>query len=154
MRRLLDGLPEVRQDWPAREIVSADQDGLADLMHVAYRGTPDDEGETLEEAHAEIRRTFDGQYGALIPHASMVCEVDGALRGACMVTHWRGAPLIAFAMTHPDAKRQGVAASLIVRALHALAESGYREVNLAVTDANEPARRLYEALGFARYDGP
>jgi ribosomal protein S18 acetylase RimI-like enzyme len=151
MRRELGGLPEARDEWPAREVEGADAEDLAVLMYEAYRGTPDDEGETLEDARAEVRKTFDGEYGTFLRFASFVSEVDGRLLGASLVTHWRGAPLIAFAMTHPEAIRQGLATSLILRSLHALAEAGYREANLAVTNANDPARRLYEKLGFARH---
>jgi ribosomal protein S18 acetylase RimI-like enzyme len=151
MSRTLQTLPEVPEEWPAREVERADTEALAVLMHEAYRGTPDDEGETLEDARAEVEKTLDGEYGTFLRFASFACEGDGRLLGASLVTHWRGAPLIAFAMTHPEVARRGLATSLILRSLHALAGAGYREANLAVTDANDPARRLYEKLGFARH---
>ena len=49
---------------------------LAELMLEAYRGTPDDEGETLEDAQDEIGATLVGQYGPLNLEAS-AAHYDG-----------------------------------------------------------------------------
>jgi hypothetical protein len=35
-------------------------------MLESYRGTIDDEGETLDDARSEVRRTFDGDYGTFL----------------------------------------------------------------------------------------
>ena len=40
----------------------------------AYRGTIDDEGETLEDALAEVDRTFAGEYGEFLGAFSRVIE--------------------------------------------------------------------------------
>jgi hypothetical protein len=46
--------------WPVREARSQDAESLGRLMHDAYRGIVDDEGETLEQSVAEAReRTID-----------------------------------------------------------------------------------------------
>ena len=47
-----------------RSFRAGDEEALGGLMFRAYQGTLDDEGETLEQAHAEIRKTMAGAYGA------------------------------------------------------------------------------------------
>jgi ribosomal protein S18 acetylase RimI-like enzyme len=67
---------------------------------------------------------------------------------ATLVTWWREAPLLAFVITHPDAKGQGMATYLIQHTANALHRDGYHELYLAVTQGNVPAQRVYERLGF------
>jgi hypothetical protein len=56
-----------------QKLVHGDAEALARLMLDAYRGTIDDEGgHSFEDAKAEVRRTFDGEYGEMIWDASFV----------------------------------------------------------------------------------
>lgn len=50
---------------------------------------------------------------------------------------------------HPDFRRQGVAVRLIERLTDALRAKGSHCLTLEVRESNEPARHLYERLGFA-----
>ena len=49
----------------------------------------------------------------------------------------------------PDARRQGIGAGLVRRALAALAAQGARQVFLEVRESNAPGIALYRGLGFA-----
>jgi GNAT superfamily N-acetyltransferase len=131
-----------------RPMTRSDIDRLGSLLFAAYRGTVDDEGETEAEAVAVVRSTFDGEYGAMIPEASLLLEDAGELVSASFVTLWRGGPLLAFAVTHPDRQGQGLSRLCTRAAMQALARAGHTELHLFVTETNAPARALYERLGF------
>jgi ribosomal protein S18 acetylase RimI-like enzyme len=134
--------------WTVRPVRDGDADALAALMLEAYRGTIDDEGETLEGARTEVRRTFAGDYGDFLPRFSLVAHDDDRLVGAALITLWESVPFVAFTMTQPDTKDRGLATALTGRSLASLREAGYSEVRLTVTEGNEPALRVYEKLGF------
>lgn len=48
----------------------------------------------------------------------------------------------------PDARRRGIAQGLIAALIQALTETGCHSLSLEVRVSNEPARMLYEKLGF------
>ena len=50
---------------------------------------------------------------------------------------------------HPDSRRQGVARALILALIGELRKRGSRCLTLEVRTSNDPARALYESLGFA-----
>ena len=121
---------------------------LAELMLDAYRGTVDDEGATLEDALKETRTTLSGRYGRLQWEHSFLVEEGGEALCASLVTSFEGAPLLAFSMTRPSHKRQGLAGALILESARSLREAGHEKLLLFVTEENLPARKLYEKLGF------
>ena len=125
-----------------------DQPALAQLMLDAYRGTVDDEGETLAQALIEVERTFDGGYGVFMPQCSKMVEYGARAASATLVTRWGGWPLVAFAMTAPDYRRQGLARACLVNTMQDLMDSGETRLNLVVTAQNTPAFLLYRTLGF------
>lgn len=135
----------------ARPVHDADRAPLAALMLDAYRGTPDDAGEGPAEAAAEIARLFDGDFGAFDPAASEAAVRGGEIVNATLVTHFRGAPLIAFSMTSPPWKRRGLARAGMLRTLERLRRAGHPFATLAVTRENTHARALYDSLGFAEW---
>ena len=51
---------------------------------------------------------------------------------------------------HPDYRRQGIAERLVVSLVDALRERGNHSLMLEVRLSNEPARKLYEKLGFTQ----
>ena len=132
----------------SRQVRADDRSALAALMLAAYRGTVDDAGEGPDEALTEVARLFDGAYGTFDAACSEVVIRDGALVSATLVTEFEGRPLIAFSMTAPVWKRRGLARAGLLRTMERLRQAGRDEVALAVTDANTPARRLNESLGF------
>ena len=88
-----------------------DREALANLMLEAYRGTIDDEGETLEEAVAEVDRTLGGDYGDFLGAFSRVVEREQELAAACLITLFEGKPWLSVSMTRPRWKRHGFARS-------------------------------------------
>ena len=51
---------------------------------------------------------------------------------------------------HPDYRRQGIAEELVTALIRALKEQASRCLTLEVRASNEPAKALYEKLGFAQ----
>lgn len=143
--------PQPSEALPGSRHVSAgDAEGLAQLMLAAYHGTIDDGGETIDDARAEIQRTLAAEYGTFLPDCSWLVGDGGSLRSACIVTYfaeWQ-TPIIAFVMTDPATKGQGVATRLIKRSMNSLLDQGYTRLCLTVTDGNIPAQHVYDMLGF------
>jgi GNAT superfamily N-acetyltransferase len=136
--------------WNFRVISPDDAVPLGELMLAAYRGTVDYHGETREDAIAEVKATLGGKYGAFLRDCSFLIEGEGQIISAVMVTlseQYR-APLLTFCMTHPCRKTEGMATFLIRKACNALVDAGFRELFLVVTEANKPARHIYEKMGF------
>lgn len=121
---------------------------LGALMFHAYQGTIDSEGETEAQAVEEVQRTLDGAYGPMILACSRVIERDGAFASATLITRWKSEPFVAFSMTHPRNKGQGLARACMIACMNALQEAGEQELRLMVTVANLPAVALYRSLGF------
>lgn len=117
------------------------------LMKRAYKGTIDDEGETLDQCIQEIRDTVAGKYGPFLKDASFIACFEDRIVSASLVTMWQGKPLLAYSMTDPDYQRRGLAGSLIKMSLNTLADAGISELFLVVTVGN-PAQNLYSRLGF------
>ena len=136
-----------------RSVCVEDAEALAQLMLDAYRGSVDDEGETLDGARGEIGRLFDGDYGDLLRECSFLVERGGTIVSASLVTMWKGTPLLAFSITDPRWKRRGLARTTLLHSMNALAERGHERLRLIVTRGNAPAEGLYESLGFEDESG-
>lgn len=127
-----------------------DKQDLAILLYAAYRGTIDDEGETFADALAEVDKVFAGGHGEFLPDCSFLIAEGEFLSSACLVTWWEphNAPLVVFTMTRPEARRRGLARSLLQASMNALLSHGYARLTLIVTDGNAAAQNLYASLGF------
>ncbi|MFO0857430.1 MAG: GNAT family N-acetyltransferase [Phycisphaerales bacterium] len=126
----------------------ADAEALAVLMLNSYRGSIDDAGETIVEARSEVAKLLGNEYGMLDRSASLVCDEQGQLASATIITRIRDVPFLAFSMTAPPFKRQGLARTGLTRVMTLLAERGERSLRLMVTKGNTPAETLYTSLGF------
>lgn len=140
--------PQPPADPAARPPTAADAEALAVLFIDAYRGTIDDEGETLDDARAVVRQLFDGGFGTMWWPVSEVVERPHGLAAATLVTRWEGQPFVAFSITAPAWQRQGLARVGLQRAMYRLAQGGEAVLRLVVTAGNTPAERLYAQLGF------
>ena len=153
MRHTLTEHP-VAETWSARPISSQDGLLLGVLMYEAYHDTIDDEGETSDEAQAEIASILTGKHGPLLEPCSFVVEEGGRALGATIITNWtdertgKRQPLLAFLMVHPDAAGQGMGTFLLSKSINALLAQGERELVLFVTVGNSAAQRIYQKLGF------
>ena len=150
---------EVPAEPRRRQVEGSDAAALGELMLAAYRGTVDDEGETLEDAVGEVEGVLDGSYGPFASDASFVAEGDEGLVGASLVAVWEreSRPLLLYLVVRPEAKRRGVGTTLLLQTANALAAAGHPELDLFVTEANEPAVNLYRKLGLRvvdRLEGP
>lgn len=134
--------------WPCRTITPDDIPSLAQLVIDAYRGTIDDEGETLEEALQAIQDVFAGTSGRLLNACSFAIDEQGQVQACTIVTLWHEQPLLAYVMTHPAAQGRGMGRFLIQKSIESLLAQGYHELSLFVTKGNLPAQHLYETLGF------
>ena len=148
--KLLLKRQRIRNSWKSRNIAETDVHALAQLMLEAYQGTIDYEGETLEDAISEVKGTINGKYGTFLQKCSFIIENNGKAISATIVT-WMDAmnmPLLAFSMTLPLCKNRGMTTFLLKKTMNALVGEGYKELYLVVTEANIPAKHLYEKLGF------
>jgi RimJ/RimL family protein N-acetyltransferase len=141
-----------------RGLQPGDVPALAELMLDAYRGTIDDEGETLEDALNEVKAFLAGERGGKpYPDLSILCFAGDRLVSACLVGEWqsRRQPIIAYLLTLPTWKRRGLARLALMSALQALKEQGYTQVRAVITRGNVPSEQLFTSLGFTRvaYDG-
>ena len=148
----LPSIPAPPAHWTIRPCRRDESDALGALYFGAY--DPGMACSSLEEAVADIEASFDGEYGELIPEASLVADLDGELIGAVMVVRrapWPDVPDCPFIIelfTAREYRRAGVARSLMIAAMNALAASGEQQVALRVESDNLKARRLYEAIEF------
>lgn len=69
-----------------------------------------------------------------------------------LVEQGRGEWEVAYMGVVPEARRQGIGRALLQHALCEARAAGVGCVHLSVDDRNEPARRLYEGMGFVPYD--
>lgn len=132
----------------ARSVGPGDVDPLGRLMYSAYFGTTDYEGETPEQAAEEVSKTLSGEYGEFNSECSKVIERADRIVSATLVTRCQGRPFVAFTMTDPEFKNQGLGAACMRSAMGALRGNGESEIRLVVTLANSPAVALYAKLGF------
>jgi ribosomal protein S18 acetylase RimI-like enzyme len=109
---------------------------------------------TPEGAAATIRGYLAGEIvGPLLTDASAEARLNGVLVGVNIVSdmpaddEYDGGPWITDLFVDPSAQGHGVGRALLGHALTQLTASGRDRLGLAVTLGN-PARRLYESLGF------
>jgi len=90
------------------------------------------------------------------PEAHLVAELDGRVVGYIRLKPPTPLPENAHVIqvqglaVHPDARRHGVAASLLDAAEETLRKRGIRKLTLRVLSTNQAAIRLYERHGFLR----
>jgi len=140
--------PRLREEPEVRTFEPDDTCALGALMYRAYLDTVDYEGETPEQAAAEVTKTIEGEYGEFVPSCSKVVARAGSLLSATLVTRFQDRPFVAFTFTDPEFGEQGLARSCMRAAMSALFAQGERELRLVVTLANTPAVKLYTSLGF------
>ncbi len=132
---------------------------LAALFHAAYRGTLDDDGETLEDWQARMSQFERGDFGTPMWSVSELCRPPsptglGPLRAATLVGLWNQHPLVLFVATAPGQRRQGLARAGLTRTINRLAAGDEPFVRLVLTEGNVAAAGLYESLGFRPEGGP
>lgn len=143
---------------PCRAVTALDAEALAALLYEGYRGTIDDDGDTPEQALAEIRGVFDGKYGPAILEACVAVEREGQLIAAALMCDWNewdeiaAGPLVAYVVVHPGARGQGHGIAVMNAALTRLADARWGRVYAVITVGNAPSEALFGKLGFKLLD--
>ena len=129
-----------------RAVAATDRDALARLVLDAYRGTVDDEGETLDDAldAADLWLRL-----ALAPH-SLVLEEHGQMIAASFVVTVDDRAYIDPVVVAASAKRRGLGAAIVSTSIRSLHDVGVVEVGATITDGNVASERLFASLGFVR----
>ena len=80
----------------------------------------------------------------------LVAEIDGALAGYIGSQSVLGESDVMNVAVSPDYRRQGIGEALVLALVEELKRLGNHCLSLEVRPSNEPARALYEKLGFAQ----
>lgn len=142
------GLSTVLAGVVTRAPEPTDAEALTNLMLDAYSGTIDYEGESIEDARAEIAEYFSSDP---ILDCSRVIEMEGVMVAASLLAKWEGSPLVAYVMTASSSKRHGLARAVLLDSLDCLASTD-REVFAFITEGNDASERLFGGLGASRVD--
>jgi ribosomal protein S18 acetylase RimI-like enzyme len=143
--------PEALRLVPLRDVTL---DALADLDVRAFRGTTDELliGSTIEDYRRVLSSLMTGELGRFLDEASIALyrPEPPALVGAILTCERspRSAVILDF-MVDPTLRGRGYGAYLMRWVLRALWALGYERARLWVSATNEPARRLYDSVGFS-----
>ncbi|MFJ8626159.1 GNAT family N-acetyltransferase [Kitasatospora sp. NPDC093550] len=85
--------------------------------------------------------------GPVLPSSLLAVDAEERVIGAVVLTDRDGLPWVAEVFRHPRRGYRGLGADLLRRAVADAAARGTADLHLAVSEGN-PARRLYESLGF------
>ncbi|MBP2097590.1 GNAT family N-acetyltransferase [Enterococcus rivorum] len=121
---------------------------LARHLLYSFKGTIDDEDETLTDWFEEVEASFAGKYGPILKRHSFYIEEGKAIIGSGIVSLFREIPLIIYLAVDPEKRGQGLSKKILQQMLYSFESSEYQEVYLVVTPGNFPAEKLYAKLGF------
>jgi len=133
---------------PARHLRDGDRPGLARAMLEAYHGGFDDPAMTMADVEGHLWKFFDSGIATPLLDCSFVALNEERIAAATQVCLDEGRPLLARAYTVPAWQNRGLARALIQLSENALLDRGERVMALMVKAGNQPARHLYESMGF------
>jgi ribosomal protein S18 acetylase RimI-like enzyme len=129
-----------------RRATAADEATLRELWEEFGREVPEPPGftgESWDEEWADTRRQLDA--GGVF-----LAEEDGKALGVAKIdTPDHGAMHVHLVHVRPEARRQGIAKALLRECVAHARDSGAQTISLHVLMANEPARTIWNRLGFA-----
>ncbi|MCI4338807.1 MAG: GNAT family N-acetyltransferase [Thermoplasmata archaeon] len=149
-----EGLPPVPDALTLVPIRDISLDALSLLDQRAFRGTTDEllVGTELEEYRRVLTAYLSGTVGRFLDEASTALyrAEPPTLAGAILACE-KSARRAVFQdfMVDPSLRGRGYGAYLLRWAMRALWALGYERVRLWVSASNEPARRLYDSVGFS-----
>ncbi len=121
---------------------------LGEAFYSAYLNTIDYEGETVEQAVAEVEKVLTGGYGPVIEAASGYLTINGVVAAAVFVTDRGSRAFIPYIFTRSKCKNRGLARQLLINAINKLKHTEYNQIELYVTSGNVYAEQLYQGIGF------
>jgi len=140
---------EGARTMPIRALPTAQ---VAELDWRAFQGTADANlvADTVEEDRRGIEELLEGRLGRFLDEASeALVTADDRLVGAILVSEQDPQhAMVCDIVVEPSDRRRGIGRFLLRRSFRALHGLGYGFLRLWVTEANLPARSLYEELGF------
>jgi Acetyltransferase (GNAT) family len=145
----LSAIPVRPDPLVVRHVERDDHEALSHLMLDAYRGSVDDEGESIEDARAAIDHYFET---IVWPHSFVIADGDLPV-AMSMVVIVDGVHYIDPVATAAVHKTHGLGRIAVTTSLRSLAASGITEVGAVITDGNTPSERLFTRLGFVRVGG-
>ncbi|MEH7828049.1 GNAT family N-acetyltransferase [Gemmobacter denitrificans] len=83
------------------------------------------------------------------PKAAILGRSDDTPSGAAFVVCAEGAAMLHALQVRPALRRRGAARNMMQAAINWAAEQGVHDFAVVVTEANAPARALYDDMGFA-----
>jgi len=154
-----DARTPLRDGDRIRSLSPSDLDSLAVLNAACYADSIDrfifgNDIDPLRAAQDVLRSLFEGHYGKFVPDASFGLEIDGAMKGATLVTRQPRYNLLADVEVHPSLQGRGHARRLIRLTLEVVSRDPAIPFVLAVTEETPKAFRLYRDLGFVVQEGP
>lgn len=129
-----------------RRVLVSDRDALGALMLDAYKGTIDDEGETIDDALEAVDQYITRM---VHEHSFVVTGQDRVIAMAFTVVV-DGVHYVDPIAVVADRKRSHVGQNAVRILLASLASAGVAEVGATVTDGNIASERLFLGLGFTR----
>ena len=105
--------------------------------------TPDRDGDRHVWGEA-----LGGDYGPVIPDASLILLVGSTPCGAVVVTEYQGSPMLAHVVVAEPVRGRGLGRALVAESMRALSAAGYVDCQLNVGQDNRIARRAFESVGF------
>ncbi|GAB3151099.1 GNAT family N-acetyltransferase [Microbispora hainanensis] len=138
-----DGFRFTPCDRPAEE--------LFDAWRAAYPpGHPDhrplDDAAALRDVLTPV---LEGKVtGEVLPCGVLAVDRDEVVAGGVLVTLYHGRPWVVEVFRHPGRTPSGLGTRMLAAVRERAAAGGWERLGLAVSEGN-PARRVYERLGFA-----
>lgn len=140
MRPLLDGLR-------LRTVTVADDDALARLMERAYAGTVDEDLGGNSDGAVEVA-DWRASRALGIVSVAVVDAHDKLLAASMCSGSWDGEVWIAYVITEPAWKGQGLGTAAVAESVRLVRERCSVDVLAVVTAGNVPSERLLAAVGF------
>jgi ribosomal protein S18 acetylase RimI-like enzyme len=145
---------EEKPDMPLAHPEALDVDDVASFLMVAYEGHLEQRFGmhvgSPDEWTDYVTSIWKGENGAYMPLASWLTKDEQGIAGVALASNWMGAPLLAEIGVRKDRRGQGIARALLVATMNALVDLDHDTLALYVTIGNDPALKLYTALGFVQ----
>lgn len=136
---------------------SMNESDIAELAALYFKVYPRSVVEEIAISVEEMRMTFAGDFGILLPDLSPVVTIEGNIVSAIMSVQdppWEHTPeglFIIEVFTAPAYQRRGLARAALTHMANDAVKQRHATVGLRVESENVAAMALYQSLGFTRW---